>query len=338
MKKKSREPGILQNHVTVFGELLLRLDAVENLRFVQAEKFTGRYTGAEANVAVALSQLGMQTSVVSRVPNQDLGQACINSLRKYGVDTRYISRGGERLGILYVENGISQRPSRVLYDRAHSSFSQLKASEIAWAEILKGANWLHLSGTTPALGTGPRAAQANSIRAARKLGVKISYDCNYRSSLWSIPAARRVLPKMIEGIDLFLGTPHDAIILFGIDGDTATRAVELKKKFGIKRVAFTMRETQNYSVNQLKCLISGPTGVHESRRYEIHILDRIGAGDAFAAGMIHGILAGLSDQGAIEFAAAACCLKHSIAGDFAVFTLGEVAELARTGESGRIRR
>lgn len=325
-------------HVTVFGELLLRLDTLGQNRFLQADQFVARYTGAEANVAVALAQLGLDTSVVSRVPDHALGQACVNTFRQYGIDTRSILRGGDRLGTLYVENGASQRPGRIIYDRAHSSFSQLKPEDFSWPRILKNSDWLHLSGTAPALGPRPRAAQAAALRSARKQGVKISYDCNYRSSLWSMATARKVLPPLIEGVDLFLGTAHDAKALFDIEGDPAASAETLRKKFGIEHVAFTLREVTNSSINRLHCLVASPKGVRESRSYEIHMVDRIGAGDAFAAGMIYGILAGWPDKRAIEFAAAACCLKHSIPGDFGLSTLEEVEELARTGESGRLRR
>ena len=168
--------------------------------------------------------------------------------------------------------------------------------------------------------------------------MKISYDCNYRSTLWSIEAARKILPKMIEGIDLFLGTPHDAQILFGIEGDPAARAVALQKKFGIKHVALTLRDMKNFSVNHMEALIAGPKGVRQSRSYEIHILDRIGAGDAFAAGIIYGLMAGWPDQRTVEFGLASCVLKQSIPGDFGLSTLAEIEDLARTGQSARIRR
>jgi 2-dehydro-3-deoxygluconokinase len=330
--------SVSRKHITVFGEMMLRLDAAANNRFIQADSFVARYTGAEANVAVALAQIGMRASVVTRVPDQELGHACMNTLRKYGVDTQFILKGGDRLGVLYVENGASQRASRIIYDRAHSSFSQLKPAEFAWSKILKDSDWLHLTGITPALGEGPRAAQVDSLRAAQKRGLKVSYDCNYRSTLWTVEAARKVLPKMIEGIDLFLGTPHDARLLFGIEGDPATCALKLQKKFGIRHVAFTMRETSNFTLNRLEALIAGPRGIHKSRAYDIYVLDRIGAGDAFAAGIIYGLMAGWTDQRTVEFGTASCVLKQSIPGDFGLSTLSEIEDLARTGQSGRVRR
>jgi 2-dehydro-3-deoxygluconokinase len=324
--------------VTVFGEALLRLDAPGCQRFIQADTFVVRYAGAEANAAVALALMGNKSSLATVVPAHDLGQACLNAFRRYGVDTRFVLRGDGKLGILYVENGASQRAARVIYDRAGSSFSQLKPARFDWTEILGESAWLHTSGITPALGEGPRAAQAAALRAAKKLGVKISYDPNYRSTLWSLDEARKVLPKMIEGIDLFLGTAHDAKLLFGIEGDAESSAQQLRKRFGIERVAFTRREIPHSSINRLTCLLIDGKGIHESRSYEIHIVDRIGAGDAFAAGMIHGVLAGWAGKRTIEFAAAACALKQSIPGDFGLSTFEEIDELATTGESGRIRR
>jgi 2-dehydro-3-deoxygluconokinase len=327
-----------KSNITVFGEALLRLDAPGFHRFIQADNFTVRYTGAEANVAVALAVMGNKSSIVTVVPAHDLGQACLNTFRRYGVETRFILRGGDRLGILYVENGASQRASRVIYDRKGSGFSQLKPAQFDWTEILRDSAWLHTSGITPALGEGPRAAQAAALRAAKKQGVKISYDPNYRSTLWSLEEARRILPKMIEGIDLFLGTPHDARLLFGIEGDAAASAQEMRRRFGIERVAFTRREIPHSSMNRLTCLLADGEGIHESRSYDIHIVDRIGAGDAFAAGMLHGLIAKWPAQRVIEYAAAACCLKQSTPGDFCLSTFEEIDDLTVTGESGRIRR
>lgn len=324
--------------ITVFGEALLRLDPPGCQRLLQAEDFTVRYTGAEANVAVALAIMGNKSSVATVVPAHDLGQACVNTFRRYGADTQHMVRSGNKMGILYVENGASQRASRVIYDRAGSSFSQLRPAQFDWPEIFRDSAWFHTSGITPALGEGPRAAQAAALRVAKKQGIKISYDPNYRSTLWSLEEARRVLPKMIEGIDLFLGTAHDARLLFGIEGDAATSAQEMRRRFGIGRVAFTHREIPHTSINRLKCLLLDDKGIHESRAYDIHIVDRIGAGDAFAAGMIHGLIAKWPGQRVIEFAAAACCLKQSTPGDFCLSTSGEIEDLALTGESGRVRR
>jgi 2-dehydro-3-deoxygluconokinase len=327
-----------KDKVTVFGEVLVRLEAPGFQRFVQAESFIARYTGAEANTAIALATMGRAASVVSVAPAHEIGQACVNNFRRYGVDTRHLLRGGNRLGILYVENGASQRAGRVVYDRAGSSFSQLKPADFDWDEILRDSAWLHTSGITPAVGPGPLAAQQAAIRAARKRGIKISYDPNYRSTLWSLEDARRVLPKLIEDIDLFLGTPHDAELLFGIKGDAAESGEKLRERFGIRQVAFTRREIPHSSINHLRALLVDAKGLHESRTYDIHIVDRIGAGDAFAAGMIYAALEKWPGQHAIEFAAASCALKQSMPGDYGLSTLAEITDLAETGQAGRVKR
>jgi len=328
-----------RNKVTVFGEVLMRLEAPGFQRFVQAESFIVRYTGAEANTAIQLAAMGRPSAIVSAVPAHEIGQSCVNSFRRFGLDTTHLLRGGDRLGILYVENGASQRAGRVVYDRKGSSFSQIKPADLDWDEILRDSAWLHTSGITPAVGEGPRKAQAEAIRVARKRGIPISYDPNYRSTLWSLDEAKRVLPKMIEGVDLFLGTPHDAELLFGIkDKDPASAGELMRKKLGIGQVAFTRREIPHASINHLRALLIDAKGAHESRTYDIHIVDRIGAGDAFASGLIHAALEKWPGRRAIEFATACCALKQSMPGDFGLSTFAEVNELAESGQAGRVRR
>lgn len=331
-------PGRARNKVTVFGEALIRLEAPGFQRFVQAESFIARYTGAEANTAIQLAAMGRPAAIVSAVPAHEIGQACVNSFRRFGLDTTHLLRGGDRLGILYVENGASQRAGRVVYDRKGSSFSQIRPADLDWEEILADSSWLHTSGITPAVGDGPRKAQAEAMRVARKRGIPISYDPNYRSTLWSLDEAKRVLPKLIEGVDLFLGTPHDAELLFGIKGGAVTAGEELRRKLGIGQVAFTRREIPHASLNHLNALLIDDKGAHESRTYDVHIIDRIGAGDAFAAGMIHAALEKWPARRAIEFATACCALKQSMPGDFGLSTLAEISELAESGQAGRVRR
>jgi 2-dehydro-3-deoxygluconokinase len=324
--------------VTVFGEVLMRLEAPGFQRFVQADHFIARYAGAEANTAIALAAMGRGTAIVSAAPAHEIGQACVNTFRRFGVETRHLLRGGDRLGILYVENGASQRAGRVVYDRKGSSFSQLNPADFDWDEILKDSSWLHTSGITPAVGEGPRRAQREALRVARQRGIPVSYDPNYRSTLWPLDEARRVLPKMIEGIDLFLGTPHDAELLFGIKGDAETAGEALRRRFGIKQVAFTRREIPHASINHLRALLIDEKGAYESRTYDIHIVDRIGAGDAFAAGMIYAALENWPGPRAIEFATASCALKQSIPGDYGLSTLAEITDLAESGQAGRVKR
>jgi 2-dehydro-3-deoxygluconokinase len=328
----------MKKRVVAFGELLGRFDTEGHERFAQAEMFKIGYTGAEANVLAALAHWGISTESVSRVPAHELGQACINFLRRYGIGTESILRGGDRLGLLYVENGASQRPSRVIYDRKGSSFAQLDPAELKWDGILEGAAWLCLSGITPALSPGLVIAQRKAIAAARRKGVLISYDCNYRSTLWSLDQARAVLPELVTGSDLIFGTPYDMKEIFGIEEPGVAGANRLREKFGIGRVAYTFRESPSTTQNIIKATLIGPGGSCDSRSYDIFVIDRIGSGDAFAAGILYGLIEGWPDQRTVEFGAAAACLKHSMPGDFLLSTIDEVNDLAESGRAGRIRR
>lgn len=324
--------------LVAFGELLLRLDTKGFERFVQAGEFTARYTGGEANVAAALALWGHTTFAVSKVPSHEMGQACVNYLRQFGVNTDWVARGGDRLGILYVETGASQRPSKVLYDRAHTSFREARPEDFDWATILAGKNWLHFTGTAPAVGQGVRRALEDALRTARRLGVTVSFDCNYRSTLWSVDEARTVLPPLMEHVDMFVGTTYDTEILFDIPGTPGQSAARLRERFGCRHVAYTLRQAESASVNRLAGMLSAAEGSWTSREYEMQLVDRIGGGDAFTAGLIHGITSGWDGQRAVEFAVAASCLKHSIPGDFNLVSLEEVQQLVETGEAGRVRR
>jgi 2-dehydro-3-deoxygluconokinase len=321
-----------------FGELLLRLDTKGFERFVQAGEFTARFTGGEANVAAALALWGHRAAAVSKVPAHEIGQACVNYLRRYGVNTDWVARGGERLGILFVETGASQRPTKVLYDRGHSSFREIRPGDFDWETILAGADWLHFTGTAPALGPGVLAALEEAIQAAKRAGAAVSFDCNYRSTLWSVQEARSVLPRLVEQVDLFVGTSHDAAALFDIDDSPAQSASRLREKFGLKRVAYTLRQTPSASLNRLAGLVCDPAGCWTSREYEMQLVDRIGGGDTFSAGILHGIASGWDGQRTVEFAAAASCLKHSVPGDFGLVSLEEALELVDSKEAGRVRR
>lgn len=324
--------------VATFGELLLRLDAPGHERFVQTERFTARYTGGEANAAVALAQWGVETFAVSKVPAHEIGQACVNMLRRYGVNTDHVLRGGDRLGILYVETGASQRASRVIYDRAGTSFRSLKRGELDWKAILSGRDWLHVTGTAPALGEDVRAVVREGLRAARRLGVTVSLDVNYRSSLWPVSEARRVLGGLMRDVDVFVGTTHDAAALFDLGGEPADSAQALRKRFGLRAVAYTLRGGEGAGGGSLAGLLCDAKGVRESRRHDMQFVDRIGGGDAFTAGLIYGLLNRWPARRTVEFAAAAGCLKHSIPGDFNLVSLEEVQALAGGDASGRIRR
>ena len=315
-------------------------------RFVQAEEFLVRYTGAEANVAVSLAGFGMDTYAVSKVPKNDIGQACINYIRRFGVNTDYIARGGDRLGLLYMETGASQRPSTVIYDRLNSSIRQVRSEDFDWDKILDGKNWLHFSGTAPALGDEVVGVLKEALAAAKRKGVTVSCDCNYRSKLWSLEKAGRVMSELMPNVDVFIGGRQDARGLFGIDLPnkddelelSAIAAQAMREKFGFKCVAMTVRDVPSASLNYLTGLICNDAGIHTSRRYELQIVDRVGGGDAFTAGLIYGILSNYEPQRTVEFAVAASCLKHSIPGDFNLVSVDEVEEVASNNGSARIRR
>ena len=326
--------------VVTFGELLLSLCTKGHDRFVQAGEFLARYTGAEANVGVSLAHFGFEPYAVSKVPEHEIGQACINYLRRYGVNTDYIVRGGERLGLLYLETGASQRPSKVIYDRTNSSIREARSEEFDWKTILSGKDWFHFSGTAPALGASVRGVLEDAVRTARELRVPVSCDCNYRSKLWSLEEAGHVLSELMPFVECFIGGREDAEKLFGIraSGSESDAATQLRERFGFKRVAMTLRHGVSASVNRLAGLLCCETGCHMSREYEMQIVDRVGGGDAFTAGLIYGLLSGFEPQRVIEFAAAASCLKHSIPGDFNLVSVQEVEQLLAGDESGRVQR
>lgn len=325
--------------VVTFGDLLLRLDTPGHDRFVQAESFGARYTGGEANVAAALAQWGINTRAVSKVPDHEIGQACINYLRRFGIHTEWVVRGPGRLGILYVEAGASQRPSKVLYDRDHTCFRNLLRRELDWPAILRGQDWFHFTGTAPALGPGVLAVLKDGLRVARRLGVTVSFDCNFRSTLWSRETAARVLGGLMRSVDVFIGTHHDARELFAVNtAEPAESAALLRRQFGFRAVAYTLREGTSASVNRFGGLLCDARGCAVSRVYDMQIVDRIGGGDAFTAGLLYGMLNRWPSQRTVEFAAASGCLKHSIPGDFNLASLEEIEQLVASGEAGRVRR
>lgn len=333
--------------VVTFGELLISLGAKGHGRLVQAEEFSVRYTGAEANVAVSLAHLGFEAFAVSKVPTHDIGQACINMLRRYGVNTDHIVRGGDRLGLLYMETGASQRPTKVIYDRSPSSIRQLRPDDLDWETILKGKDWFHFSGTAAALGPEVFDALTAGVTTARRLGVTVSCDCNYRSKLWSMEEAGRALTKLAPHANVVICGKDDPQRLFGLVPEREglpqaeheqQMAETLRRRFNIDAVAMTFREALSASVNGYSAILCTADGCCRSRRYEIQIVDRVGAGDAFAAGLIFGLASGYPSQQAIEFAVAASCLKHTIPGDFNLISREEVEQLLLGGPSGRVQR
>lgn len=337
--------------VVTFGEIMMRLATPSRLRFSQAKELELTYGGGEANVAVSLAHFGCDARFITRLPRNPFGDAAVNTLRGLGVDTSAISRGGERIGIYFLETGASQRPSVVVYDRTNSAISQTGPGDFDWASIFEGADWFHFSGITPALG--PRVAEATreACRAAKTAGLKVSCDLNYRKKLWSPAEANKTMADLMEWVDVAIGNEEDAEKVFGIKAegsDVTTGSVSaqvyervastLAERFNLRCVAITLRESRSADHNGWSAMLLEKGRIHHSRKYEINVVDRVGGGDSFAAGLIYGLLARKPAQDALEFAVAASCLKHSIAGDFNLASVTEVEALLQGDASGRVQR
>ena len=344
--------GARKHRVIAFGELMMRLDPRSHQRIVQASEFEVRYTGGEANAAALLAALGVDSACVSKVPDNEVGQACVDYLRRFGIDTTYISRGGERLGLLYVETGAAQRASKVVYDRDHTSLRGASADDFDWDAILHGADWLHFSGTAPASGATVTSILEAGLSQAKDRGVRISCDLNYRSKLWSPAEAREAMTRLMPYVDVLIGNEEDATIVFGISaegsdvvgGDLKVEsyrrvAEQLRQAWDLDAVATTLRTSLSASVNEWAGLLFDGTTHHLSRTYRIDpIVDRVGGGDAFSGGLIFGMLEGMDPQACVEFAVAASCLKHSIPGDLALLSRAEIEALVAGDASGRVQR
>jgi len=341
----------MSNKIVTFGEIMLRLTPPNYLRFVQADSFDVTYGGGEANVATSLANYGEDAYFVTKVPDNPIGQSAINHLRRYGVNTSYIVKGGERLGIYFNEIGASQRPSLVVYDRAHSSISEARPGDFDWEKILDGAKWFHFTGITPALGDDVAAACLEAVKTANKLGVTVSCDLNYRKKLWSKEKARKIMSELMKYVDVSVGNEEDANDVFGIkagSSDVTTGelceegyrdvARQLQEKFSLKGVAITLRESFSASDNGWSALYYDGKEYYKSKRYKVHIVDRVGGGDSFGGGLIYALCNGYAPQDAVEFAVAASCLKHTIVGDFNHMTVKEVENLAKGDASGRVQR
>jgi 2-dehydro-3-deoxygluconokinase len=334
-----------------FGELMLRLVPDNYLRFVQADSFEATYGGGEANVAVSLSILGIDTAFVTKLPKHEIGQAAVNSLRKYGVDTSQIVRGGERVGIYYLEKGASQRASKVIYDRAYSAISLAVPEEFNWDKIFEGIEWFHFTGITPALGSNAADICLEACKKAKEKGIKVSFDLNYRKNLWSGEKAGEVIAKLTPYIDVCIANEEDAEKVFGIKAENTDItggklshegyrqvAEELVKQYGFKLVATTLRESISASDNIWSAMLYNGKEYYFSKKYNIHIVDRVGGGDSFGAGLIYSQMNGFTPQDSIEFAVAASCLKHTIEGDFNLMSVEEIQALAGGDGSGRVQR
>ena len=337
--------------VVTKGEIMLRLSTPGFERFVQAETFDVVYGGGEANVAVSLSNYGYDSYFVSKLPQNDIGQAAINHLRRFGVKTNYIVRGGDRVGIYYLESGASMRPSKVIYDRAHSSIAEAETSDFNFDEIFKNASWFHFSGITPALGKNAAKLTEEALKAAKKHGVTVSVDLNYRKNLWTPEQAQKIMTNLMQYVDVCIGNEEDAEKVLGFKpGETDVTSGELelegyknifkqmKDKFGFKYVVSSLRESYSASDNGWSaCAYDGDEFYH-SRKYDIRIVDRVGGGDSFASGVIYGLLEGKNFKDALEFGVAASALKHTIHGDFNLVSVAEVENLLKGDASGRVQR
>ena len=337
--------------VVTFGEIMLRLAPEGYLRFTQADKFGIVYGGGEANVSVSLANYGLDSVFVTKLPKHEIGQSAVNALRRYGVDTSKIVRGGDRVGIYFNEKGASQRPSKVIYDRAYSAIAMAKPEDFDWDDIFEGADWFHFTGITPALGPNVAKICLDACKAAKAHGVKISCDLNFRKKLWSREEARATMTELCEYVDVCISNEEDAHDVFGIDAENTnidagklnhegykSVARQLMDKFHFEKVAITLRSSISANDNDWAALLYDGKDYCFSKSYHMHIVDRVGGGDSFGGGLIYSILMGYSTQEAIEFAVAASCLKHSIEGDFNMVTVDEVNALAKGSGSGRIQR
>jgi len=337
--------------VVTFGELMLRLAPEGYLRFVQSEKYEATFGGAEANVAVSLANYGVDVAFVSKLPDHEIGQAAVNSLRKFGVDTSKVVRGGARVGIYYCEKGASQRPSKVIYDRAGSSIATAKKEDFNWSEIFEGVEWFHFTGITPALSDEVAEICMDAVKEAKKRGIKISCDLNFRKKLWSKEKAGKVMAGLCEYIDYCIANEEDAKDVFGIEADNTdiyggkldregyiSVAKKLTDKFGFKGVAITLRESLSANDNNWSGMLYVDGQAYFSKKYAMHIVDRVGGGDSFGGGLIYSLLNGFDPQKSIEFAIAASCLKHSVEGDYNMVSVKEVETLAGGDASGRVQR
>lgn len=337
--------------IVTFGEIMLRLAPMGYDRFVQAKEFGVVYGGGEANVAVSLANYGKDVYFVTKLPKHEIGQSAVNEMRRYGVGTKFITRGGDRVGIYFCEKGAAQRPSKVIYDRAHSSISEAKREDFNWDEIMEGAEWFHFTGITPALGDNVAEITMDAILAAKKAGATVSVDLNYRKKLWSTEKAGKVMAELVKNCDVVIANEEDAEKVFGIKADNTDIvggslsdegykkvAAELVSRFGLKCAAITLRESISASDNNWSAMLYDGANFYKSRKYSIHIVDRVGGGDSFGAGLIYGMTSGLDMQKSLEFAVAASCLKHTIEGDANHVSVSEVESLMGGDASGRVQR
>lgn len=348
----------MTNRIVTFGEIMLRLKSPGHERLLQSPRLEATFGGGEANVAVSLAQFGRDAAFVTVLPSNPLGDSCVDFLRGRGVDTSLIIRGAGRMGLYFLEAGANQRPSKVVYDREHSALANVSPSELDWDRLLTGAMWFHVSGITPAISLTTAEIAMKGVISAKKRGVTVSIDYNYRKNLWNYGRkATEVMPELVRNADVGIANEEDCQLALGIDVEGPNPPAETEKTRidteryrllcekvlaafpNLKMQAITLRESWGADHNSWSACLHNRQEFHLSTRYEItDIVDRVGAGDAFAAGLIHGLTAGMLDKGALEFAAAASCLKHSVPGDMNFCSADEVKQLMRGKGSGRIQR
>lgn len=337
--------------VVTFGEVMLRLSSPLNSRLIQSQSFDVHYGGGEANVAVSLANYGHDAYFVSKLPNNPIGDSALNSLRKYGVHTEYIARGGDRVGIYFLETGASMRASNVVYDRKYSSIYEAKKEDFNFDEIFKDKDWFHFTGITPALNDDVAALVELACIEAKKHGCTVSVDLNFRKKLWSSEKAISVMTRLMKYVDVCIGNEEDAEKCLGFKpsktdvtkGDLNLEGYkeifkQMKDKFGFKYIASSLRESISASDNDWSGIIFDGTNFYHSKKYHVRIVDRVGAGDSFAAGVIHGLINYKNAEQAIEFAVAASALKHTIPGDYNHVDVKEVETLMGGDGSGRVQR
>jgi len=341
----------MSNKVVTFGEIMLRLAPEGYYRFVQTNSYGATFGGGEANVAVSLANYGYDAGFVTKLPSHEIGQSAVNSLRQFGVDTSKIVRGGDRVGIYFLEKGASQRPSKVIYGRAGSSIATATAEDFDWDDIFEGVKWFHFTGITPALGSNVADICLEACKKAREKGIIVSCDLNYRNKLWSKEEAGKVMGKLCEYVDVCISNEEDANDVFGIkasDTDVTSGEVnyegykevarKLAERFGFKKVAITLRTSISANDNKWAAMLYDGNDYYFSKTYLMHIVDRVGGGDSFGGGLIYACMENYGPQETIEFAVAASCLKHSIEGDFNMVSVDEVKKLAGGDSSGRVQR
>lgn len=337
--------------IITLGEIMLRLSPVGNDRFIQSETLRVIPGGGEANVAVSLANYGHEAYFVSKLPKHEIGQMAVNALRRYGVDTSFVARGGDRVGLYYAETGASMRPSKVVYDRAHSAIAEAKPEDFDFDAIMEGAQWFHWSGITPAISDNAAELTRLACEAAKRHGVTVSVDLNFRKKLWTSEKAISVMRPLMKYVDVCIGNEEDAQLCLGFKPDADVEGgqtdasgyhkifEQMKQEFGFKYVVSTLRESFSATHNGWKALIYNGEEFYESRRYDIMpIIDRVGGGDSFSGGLIHGLLTKPTQCEALEFAVAASALKHTINGDFNLVTVDEVEALAAGNANGRVQR